>query len=306
FAIVVRSKGNHPLKAWTGSTNWTPSGLCTQVNNGLLIKNADVAQLYLTQWELLRDAGGDFGPELMKANADSPKSIDGVDVWFTRVRNKSKKNTGLGIDIQGLIDLVSQAKSMVLYVMFQPGPEPLGTIVSRAGEVYTRGVVSTVIGSNIEKFSARGVDINTREYRTSLIQPEGIKNSFASWVAEVTRAQFLTRDRYPGIGHAITHSKMIVIDPFSDDCRVVTGSHNFSGAASEQNDDNFVVVRGDRALAEAYSVACLSTYEHYAWRAYVKDSQEAGRPIWSHLSDDPAWQSRYLTTRRKDHLDHWC
>jgi hypothetical protein len=306
FVVIVRKKDQLPLKAWTGSTNWAPTGLCTQVNNGLLIKNRAVAQFFLDQWHRLADAGGDFPPELVSENAKSPRSVDDLDVWFTRVRNKSKKNTGPGIDIQGLIDLVKSAKSMVLYVMFQPGPEPLTTILQYAAQVYTRGVISTVIGSNVENFSLKGIDTQSRSYRIALIQPDGVAQGFSSWVAEVTRAQFLTRDGYPGIGHAITHSKMIVIDPLNDDCKVITGSHNFSASASEQNDDNFVVVHRNKALAEAYAVACLGTYEHYAWRAYVKDRKAAGKPVWSHLSTNPSWQQTYLTTQRKDHLSHWC
>jgi phosphatidylserine/phosphatidylglycerophosphate/cardiolipin synthase-like enzyme len=306
FAVVARSKDKVPLKAWTGSTNWSPTGLCTQVNNGLLIKNRDVARLYLDQWERLAAAGDNFPPALVEANAQSPRSAGSLDVWFARVRNKSKKNTGLGVDIQGLIGQVRSARSMVLYVMFQPGPEPLQTIIARSSQIYTRGVVSTLIASNVEQFSLAGIDVNSPVYRTELIQPEGIKDGFASWVAEVTRAQFLGGPNHPGIGHAITHSKMIVIDPFGDDCKIITGSHNFSASASEQNDENFVVAHGNRALAEAYAVACLSTYEHYAWRAHVKDRQVAGKPIWSHLSTNPSWQQHYLTQQRKDHLAHWC
>jgi phosphatidylserine/phosphatidylglycerophosphate/cardiolipin synthase-like enzyme len=191
---------------------------------------------------------------------------------------------------------------MVLYVMFQPGPEPLTTILQSATEVYTRGVVSTLIKSNVEEFSLKGIDTHSRNYHTALVQPEGIAQGFSSWIAEVTRSQFLAPT---GIGHAITHSKMIVIDPFSDDCKVITGSHNFSGSASEQNDDNFVVVHRNKALAEAYAVACLGTYEHYAWRAYVMDQKDAGKSVWSHLSTNPSWQKTYLTAPRKNHLSHW-
>jgi hypothetical protein len=42
---------------------------------------------------------------------------------------------------------------------------------------------------------------------------------------------------------------------------------NFSLSASEENDENFVVVRGDRALAEAYAVNIQSAWRHYAGRA---------------------------------------
>jgi hypothetical protein len=36
-----------PQAVWTGSTNWTKTGLCTQANNGLLVRNPSLAQFYL-------------------------------------------------------------------------------------------------------------------------------------------------------------------------------------------------------------------------------------------------------------------
>jgi phosphatidylserine/phosphatidylglycerophosphate/cardiolipin synthase-like enzyme len=147
--------------------------------------------------------------------------------------------------------------------------------------------------------------VDEKEYRTALVQPEGVLRDFSWWVKEVTRAQFLFPAQSPGVGHAITHAKMIVIDPLSDDCAVITGSHNFSGSASEQNDDNFVVVRGNRALAEAYSVACLSTYRHYRWRAYLKDMADQHKNPWDHLSKSAQWQQDYLTAPRRAHLATW-
>ena len=83
----------------------------------------------------------------------------------------------------------------------------------------------------------------------------------AGWAAETTRRQFRNT-----IGFAIIHSKVLVVDPFSSDPMVVTGSHNFSISASSKNDENFIVVRGDRALAEAYAVNIESAWRHYAGR----------------------------------------
>jgi hypothetical protein len=303
FAVVVRRQNRVPLRAWTGSTNWAATGLCTQLNNAIEFDNREIAALFLDQWDRLDDAGSSFPAALVQANAQSPRQVGNVDVWFTRVRNKSTHNVGLGADLQALVDLVNGANEAILYVMFQPGPEPLTSILQRAQQRYVRGVVSTVTSSNEEAFSLAG--ISDKVYHTALVQPEGIGRDFAWWIKEVTRAQFLTPLQNPGIGHAITHAKMIVIDPLSDHCAVITGSHNFSGSASEKNDDNFVVVRGDRALAEAYAVACLSTYRHYRWRAYVKDMVEAGKSPWSHLKDSPAWQSEYLTAPRRAHLAMW-
>jgi phosphatidylserine/phosphatidylglycerophosphate/cardiolipin synthase-like enzyme len=59
---------------------------------------------------------------------------------------------------------------------------------------------------------------------------------------------------------------VLVVDPFSDDPTVVTGSHNFSISASEDNDENYIVVRGEKSLAEAYAVNIDSAWRHYAGR----------------------------------------
>ena len=68
---------------------------------------------------------------------------------------------------------------------------------------------------------------------------------------------------------AIVHSKVIVIDPFSDQCSVITGSHNFSVSASEKNDENLVIVRGNQKLAQAYALHINGVYDHYSWRAFL-------------------------------------
>jgi phosphatidylserine/phosphatidylglycerophosphate/cardiolipin synthase-like enzyme len=93
------------------------------------------------------------------------------------------------------------------------------------------------------------------------VQPEGKTNPTGWWAAETAHWQFLR-----GIGHAIIHSKVLVVDPFTDKAVVVTGSHNFSQSASTNNDENFIVIRGDQRLAEAYAVNIDSAWRHYAYR----------------------------------------
>jgi phosphatidylserine/phosphatidylglycerophosphate/cardiolipin synthase-like enzyme len=81
---------------------------------------------------------------------------------------------------------------------------------------------------------------------------------------------------------AIVHSKCIVIDPFSDDCAVITGSHNFSDAASAKNDENLVIIKGNKQLAQAYALHINGVYDHYSWRAYLGsggDPDQIYRPL---------------------------
>jgi phosphatidylserine/phosphatidylglycerophosphate/cardiolipin synthase-like enzyme len=71
-------------------------------------------------------------------------------------------------------------------------------------------------------------------------------------------------------GFAIVHDKIVVIDPFSDRCAVITGSHNLGYKASYDNDENLVIIEGDKKLAVAYATHVLDVYDHFAWRYTVK------------------------------------
>lgn len=300
--ISVDTRNETALSAWTGSTNWSSSGLCTQLNNGILFRKNEVAELFYTYWKVLRDAKDKFGPELMAHNGNRPKTFGNIDVWFTRTEKPADKKS-LPIDIETIRGLISSAKESVLYTVFQPGLEPLRTIVTKDMDknMYVRGVVSTVIESNRENFKLIS-DGEEKDYRTDLVQPEGVQQDFGWWLKETTRKQFI-----PGVGFAITHTKMIVIDAFGKDPIVITGSHNFSNSASQSNDENFVIIRGDRAVAEHYAVASMAIYSHYRWRAYLQEKSVKKEKIWSHLDSSPVWQaSRLADERTISHLKKWC
>ena len=44
FAVIVQ--GGVAQRVWTGSTNWSKTGLCSQANNGLLIQSKRVADAF--------------------------------------------------------------------------------------------------------------------------------------------------------------------------------------------------------------------------------------------------------------------
>jgi phosphatidylserine/phosphatidylglycerophosphate/cardiolipin synthase-like enzyme len=53
-------------------------------------------------------------------------------------------------------------------------------------------------------------------------------------------------------GHASAHDKVMIIDPDTERCAVVTGSFNFTFAAQYRNAENVLVLRSNRELAKAY------------------------------------------------------
>jgi phosphatidylserine/phosphatidylglycerophosphate/cardiolipin synthase-like enzyme len=137
-----------------------------------------------------------------------------------------------------------------------------------------------------------------------IVQPQGT-SKFANWAATVTRDEFITRQGGV-IGFAIVHSKLIVVDPFTNPI-VVTGSHNFSGSASQKNDDNFIIVRGNQELALHYATHILSVYHHYSWLAYLKSLQAKGKKPdgGGYLVEGDTWQAPKLKGASKQELDFW-
>jgi hypothetical protein len=279
--LVVEVSGK-PKRVWTGSTNWTTTGLCTQLNNALLIEDEGVATAYRAQWDLLRQAKSEHPVTLAQANM-TPTDVGGsngvsASVHFTREQQYA--------DLKLLGDIVREATEGVLFLMFIPGGtgvlKDVLELAAAKPNLLVRGVVSELPkgrgdertgGSSTVKVSVIGSGSPGGDGSQSydVVQPDGRANATARWAAEITHQQFVHN-----VGHAIIHSKVLVVDPFSDHPIVVTGSHNFSRSASSDNDENFVVVRGDRALAEAYAVNVDSAWRHYAYRVAQPHADKHG------------------------------
>ena len=105
-------------------------------------------------------------------------------------------------------------------------------------------------------------------------------DAFGQWKQELDKA-----------GHAVIHDKIVVIDPFSDNCVVAMGSHNDGYKASYNNDENLNLIKGHRAVAEAYAAHCLDVYDHYAWRYWLETKKDAA---WHFLQADDSWQDAYF------------
>ena len=308
--FVAVSKAGVPTSVWTGSTNWTTTGLCTQINNALLIDDKAVAALYRAQWDRLAGASppalvpAGFPPALVTAN-DQPNDLAvgsfKTTVWFTRTSDQR--------DMKALRELIAGAKQSILFLMFQPGKQGLHTLAGqRANEpgMYVRGLVST-LGSEAGSSDLNVLDVQLvsgdqkfKPDHYTVVQPQGIDADLGPWIAEVTRRNFLSQ-----IGHAIVHSKILVIDALGDNPVVVTGSHNFSAPASADNDENFVIVRGHKALAAAYASHVMAVYAHYRFRSYVREMRAQGKTPWSFLDDDDGWLKRELVSKAQE-IDFWA
>ncbi|BCH19667.1 hypothetical protein MesoLjLa_65180 (plasmid) [Mesorhizobium sp. L-2-11] len=298
FVVVGRLTDEkfEPAKVWTGSTNWTPTGLCTQLNNGIMLDHPRLAQRYEEQFKLLIDAKSSVSDDLLASNNAPERDIKfgtgTVDSWFSSLGDE--------IDIKELIKLVEGAQQGVFFVMFQPGNEPVRTLlrIQEEKKLYVRGVATRFTGKGLEEFKL--LKAKPEDFFLDAAQDTGVEKPVGQWAVEGTAADFTS-----AIGHAITHSKVLVIDPFGDDPVVVTGSHNFSHAASAGNDENFIVIRGHKMIAMHYAINAMQTYSHYRWRAYLAEAAKEKKNPFEYLSRDPQWQKRRTTGETKRMLAFW-
>ncbi|WP_250634300.1 phospholipase D-like domain-containing protein [Pinirhizobacter soli] len=301
FLVIADSK-NKPMAVWTGSTNWTGTGLCTQTNNGFLVKDGEAAAQYRDQWIRLRDAKNEFPASLVDANnlpAEFSVGKSKGRIWFSRTTKQ--------VDLAAINDVLNNAKEGVLFLMFQPGNQgPLGTIRTLQNgrkRLYIKGVVSTLPKNDESQVTVKAVNSSKSVSSTlDVVQPQGA-HPFANWAATVKRNEFLTKQGGV-IGFAIIHSKLIVVDPFTNPV-VITGSHNFSANASKKNDENFVIIEGNKELAMHYASHILSVYHHYRWQAYVNNRQAKGSSPTGYLQEIDAWQAPQLKGDGAREMDFW-
>jgi phosphatidylserine/phosphatidylglycerophosphate/cardiolipin synthase-like enzyme len=294
--FVVYLDGNKQPKAvWTGSTNWTETGLCTQSNNGILIESSALAKIYLDEWNLLKEddsaQGADFRTHNNKDNelkADSANTD--ISLWFSPNTKQKSKPSGdkaaTPSDMAAVFEAMENAKHSILFLVFQPGSP---SIVDEAGKLQSSNSGLFIHGAATDPKAVK--DFNTylfhrtgEETDADVVAAAAINDQFGFWEKELLKSG--------QSAHAIIHDKIVVIDTFSDDCVVITGSHNLGYRASYNNDENLLIIRGNKALAAAYTAHVLDVYDHYRWRFLM---QQKGNAAWTGLSTSDTWQDKYFS-----------
>lgn len=297
FLVICDARGK-PRWVWTGSQNWTKTGLCTQANNSLLIDDRHVAAEYRAQWDgLIAAASGT--PDALRTSNSRPRdhSVGGAQVrlWFT-------PTIGL-VDLIQARKIILAAKRAILFLMFNPGPKEtlLNTIIAAARQrasgsrLYIHGVINqdpSTTANPVQLFD-KG---NAEQADYEVVLPAAIDEITAFWNKELKQL--------PGT-FAMVHSKVVLIDPFGTHPMVMTGSHNLGPKASGTNDENLLLVRDAAGLAAAYATNIMSIYNQYRWR-FRRHTQPLTRQ-WDGLQDTDTWQYGYLRSgsAARREIDFW-
>jgi hypothetical protein len=200
-------------RVWTGSANWTDSGMTYNQENALELRSPQIAAAYAREFD-----------EMFVAGRFSRDKLDNTPHRFRFAEGVSVEVRFAPSD--GVEDAVGRAllaaRQELAFAMFYWTSDRLADIVlsKSAGGMRFMGVWDAVgqknQASEDNRFCQAGLPVKVEVFGGKV------------------------------------HDKLAVVDAAGDLPTVITGSTNWTAAGGEANDENTVIVRGHRPLAAAY------------------------------------------------------
>lgn len=252
--IVLLRRRGQPAAVWTGSTNFTESGFFLQTNAGVVIHDPAIAARFADYLDwLAADPPGDCDPAVPAAGEPGGSGI--TRLFFSPVRGDELLRVAAG--------LVDEAEELVL-ISCPFGLEASGAIEGaiqrldeHPGRPLAYGLLNSVAKGKLAALD--GAPGDTREFTV----PE--------WIESFNGESY---DGSPGRRLKV-HVKSLVVDPFGARPRVLIGSANFSRESVNDNDENALLIEGNRWAAAVVATEFLRVFEHYRFRNAIRALAEA-------------------------------
>jgi len=332
FAVYRDAQGT-PLAVMTGSTNWTSTGICGQSNNAFVRDDPAMAEVFNDYWQRMK--ADVFPPPASETAAGhvvqmqgvpfrgdnhlpnplngATSALDGMTVWFSpNDPKRSKKDISVRpVDLEDVFARIKAAKRAVLFLVFNPSRLGENSIVDQAvaaakadPNLVVQGAISdeTAMPNYVAPTKDPVTHKSNKDGKAPFVYPEKVweapnvsivraANLTGATIARDFQAEVLT------VGHAIVHDKIVIIDPMEDNATVITGSHNLGYKASYENDENLVIVEGDKTFAAAYAVHMLDVFDHYKFRAWRRTIGK-GPSSDDGISIDDKWLKPYAEGKK--------
>ena len=257
-----------PQAVLCGSTNFTENGVYRQANVVHVTDDRAVAARYLEVFEVIWADPENVAAARKWITANNP--MDRTQDLFAGFSPR----TGKG-DLAEFVRIINAADRDVLFATAFKLPEDIldALLGSPHDPVLRYGIQNTA--SRITGFHAD----RTAEFTAPALLSSGLEG----WVKEGLRGQR---------GNLLIHTKAVVANFTTNDPVIISGSHNLSVPASNGNDENYLIVRGNTDLADRYGLEILRFYEHYRFRYYAKLLKlKKAKP----LATDDSWADDYYT-----------
>ena len=293
--FLVLSQGNENIAVWTGSTNLTENGIFGHSNLGHIVEDNTVADAFMTYWARLND-DPEIAEDYRNANMEAspvPQNLDNGTTVIFSPRNKTLDSLNWYAELAG-------TATDALLMTFAFGMHELFKDVYRKEDSLLRMALMERAFSNPKGKDREETDIQEIRNRPNVVVAMGNRiktNAFDRWLAEIDRI-------VPRLHVYWIHTKYMLIDPLGDEPIVVSGSANFSKASTDSNDENMLIIKGDKRIADIYFGEYMRLFSHYSFREAVKWAKEHESKApqkWTpqFLSDKDDWMDDYFDENGK-------
>lgn len=253
--LLIRLVNGAPHSAWTGSANFSENAFNFQTNTAMIVRDSDAVQHMEDYFQALLPnparAASKTANRLIMTQADAMADRMAEKTFFSPVREMDILETS--------VDLISSANSCVMIsAPFGVDKVMLEALAANSTDIIEYGLVNSTARKKITDLHRK----NTRFFTPKRL----ISHMGKAWDAKAFGA------------HKI-HAKTIVIDPWSDNPKVLIGSANFSKASCKDNDENAMLITGDKRLAAIMTTEFMRMYDHYKARYYIDQTREQNKAI---------------------------
>ncbi len=303
FIVFIDSnKQNTPTEVWTGSTNISMGGIHGQTNVGHWVRNEITAGKYKEYWELLsNDPGGKEGDDKATVKTKNTELKQSVEDLQANIEFESWNDIPQGIT--PVFSPRSGISILKTYFKMFDNAENIACITLAFGinKLFKDYLEDNTNANHISFLLLEKEDKPNKNSKVPFRYIGAKQNVYKSWGAYIEddlyqwARETSTRQLGLNVHVAYIHSKFLLVDPLGNDPVIVTGSANFSEDSTNSNDENMIIIRGDKRVADIYFTEFNRLFNHYYFRSVYNDAKEHNRNDDASLFLDPkdGWLSKY-------------
>lgn len=284
--FIVLLEHGAPVAVLTGSTNFSVGGVYGQSNVVHVVEQPHVAAAYLQCWTLM---AGKPGHDELRAALSALNVIPagappkGIGAIF------SPQQTLAALDWYA-----ARAKSAkdALCMTFAFGMGERFRDSYRNGQAALRyALLDKLLASGIPKARRAAAEAEMLALRKQVENRFSVGNLLST-----NRFDRWVREELPGLNTNVRfiHTKFALIDPLGRDPVVISGSANFSESSTTDNDENMLVIRGNRRVADIYLGEFMRLWSHYAFREWAAAQDKPEETKFRFLDVDNRWWRSYF------------
>ncbi|MBI5025669.1 MAG: hypothetical protein HZC12_02865 [Nitrospirae bacterium] len=278
FIVFLKGNSQKPTSVWTGSTNISDGGIFGQTNVGHWVKNEAAAKKFKEYWEVLsKDPGGepdDERSEKIKKNNAFKKEVFAIegDIDSDQISEIPIGATPIFSPRKGLTMLETYAQ-----MLDSANDYSAITLAFGINDVFKKLLVDNTSKDQITFMLLEKKDKPNPRSKKQFTYVGAGNNVYKAWGSYIKDPLYQwtkeVNTRIIGLNKhvAYIHSKFLLVDPLGNDPIVVTGSANFSDASTTDNDENMIIIRGNKRVADIYFTEFNRLFNHYYFRSVYEN-----------------------------------